>query len=387
MNRDELLELSREPNVRAMLDAIAACEGTAGPNGYKTMFGGGLFPSFDRHPGKVVTATMKGKPIASSAAGRYQFLSKTWSTLAERYGFPSFEPQWQDAGAVALIEGRGALDEVRAGRIVRAVALLNREWASLPGSPYGQPIKTMTFVIDTYLRAGGRLDGGAPIENRTAPPTASPQPAQEPAGRPDAPILIETIADAPAARQEPRMLPAVVAALIPSLIELIPEIGKLFGDGPKTTKNAQVIQDVAKVVVAATGAPNLQGAVEAMQSDPDALEAARDAVRREWFDLQEKATAAAHDRMNRYNAQTEIRTIWLGLTFIEWLSAWLVVTGTMAGAYVLVKGEAQFGNQIIGMVVTLLVIGGVVGVREFWLGTSSESRRKTDMLLERDRQP
>ena len=152
-----MLDISREPNVRAMLDTIAACEGTDGQNGYRMHFGGSLFDSFDKHPKRVIVAKMKGKEIRSSAAGRYQFLGRTWSALVTQWAFPDFTPQWQDAGAVALIMGRGALEDVRAGRLDVAVEKLRAEWASLPGATYGQPTKKMAFVKTKFVAAGGSL--------------------------------------------------------------------------------------------------------------------------------------------------------------------------------------------------------------------------------------
>jgi len=383
MTRGELLAASREPNVRAFLDAIAVCEGTAGLDGYRTQFGGGTFASLADHPRTVITATLGGKPIHSSAAGRYQFLRRTWDELVRQHGFPSFEPDWQDAAAVALIDGRRALAAVRAGDLARAVDLCKEEWASLPGSPHGQPTKHFSLVRDVYLRAGGRLDGGAPIEARTQPPVIGLRPEPPPAAdtAPSAPSQASTAALTRPVTTEPQMAPFLAAAL-PALLQLIPELTKLFGSGSEVSnRNGKLIERVGEIVVQATGAPNLQGAVESMQTNADALETARDAVRREWFDLQEKSIAAARDFNMRYAQIKDVRTIpFTGLTFLELLSAWLVVSGTVAGGYVLVEGEGKFGNQMIGAVITLLVIGGAVSVREYWLGTSAESRRKTDML-------
>lgn len=152
-----LVAASREPNVRAMLDAISACEGTEGPNGYRMHFGKSLFDSFGGHPRKVITATMKGQVLRSSAAGRYQIMQRTWDDLQQRWAFPDFSPQSQDAAAVALILRRGALEAVRAGEVAKACDLLKLEWASLPGSTYGQPTKALAFVRAKFLLAGGSL--------------------------------------------------------------------------------------------------------------------------------------------------------------------------------------------------------------------------------------
>ena len=141
---ESLLQL---PNVAAFLILIRTGEGTLGVNGYRTMFGGGLFNSFDDHPRQVIT---RGA-YTSTAAGAYQFLSRTWDGLVKQYGFRNFLPKTQDVAALALIKGRGALNDVIEGRFKVAIQKCNKEWASLPDSPYGQP-------TITYARAKQILD-------------------------------------------------------------------------------------------------------------------------------------------------------------------------------------------------------------------------------------
>lgn len=360
MTRDELLAISREPNVRAMLDAIAACEGTAGRDGYRTQFGGGTFDSFADHPRQVIERTLGGKPIASSAAGRYQFLARTWSSLVETYGFPSFEPAWQDAGAVALIDGRGAIEDVRAGRLDAAVAKLNREWASLPGAPYGQPTKHPTFVRDVYLRAGGRLADGAPIEARTQP--TIPQPAPE-------------------SRTMPAPIAPVLAALLPSIVSLIPELGRLFGSGSEVSnRNIAAAQKVAEVVVQATGAPNLQGAIESMEREPAARQAAANAVQSIWYELQPADGGGIAGARTAALAMTEgrdWRAIGYGLTVF--LLAQLIVGGGGALIWVLLTDPSTNAEQrgmLIGAVVAL-----ISAVVSFFFGSSVSSRAKDNALV------
>ena len=96
------------------------------------------------------------------------------------YGFADFSPMNQDLGAVALILGRKALDDVIAGRFEQAVIKCNREWASLPGSPYGQPVVTMAKARQVYEAFGGQYsDAPAPSDPIiNFDPPADPQPAQ-----------------------------------------------------------------------------------------------------------------------------------------------------------------------------------------------------------------
>lgn len=392
MTRDELLAVSREPNVRAFLDVLAACEGTAGPNGYRTLFGGGTFASFAKHPGIVIDASLGGKPLSSTAAGRYQFLSSTWRALAGRYGFPSFEPDWQDAGAVALIaEKPGALDDLRAGRLDDAVAKVARVWASLPGSPYGQPTKHPTFVRDVFVRAGGRLDGGAPIEARTQPepvtigvrlPAGGEVPEEGPANGRYAPYSATPPAAAPTtppAATEPPTRPAMSPFLVPALsalAELVPSIAKLFrGESPSRVaeRNVSALELLAEklvpILLAATGAPNLQGVVERVQADPTARSAVDEAVQAQYWRLleaSEKSTAAARDFAVAYAQARDVRTVVGRLTFLELLTLVLLAISASLTGWLIYAGLLV--GELLGAVVTLVVVAGFVDVRKFWLG-------------------
>ena len=140
------------PNVQAFLKTIRFAEGTSGPDGYRMMFTGKLFDSFDKHPNIKNSAN----GITSTAAGAYQFLYRTWAPLAIKLGLTDFTPESQDLAAVEKIRERGALNDVIAGNFIVAVEKVNREWASLPGSPYGQPTKTLAALQSVYQNEGGQ---------------------------------------------------------------------------------------------------------------------------------------------------------------------------------------------------------------------------------------
>lgn len=146
-------------NVAAFLDMIAYAEGTAGPDGYRTMFGYRLFDSFADHPRQFFEFTnSRGETLRTSAAGRYQFLARTWDTLKKRLKLPDFGPESQDRAAIELIRERGALSDVRAGRVAAAVVKVAPVWASLPGAGYAQPERNLSALIATYTQAGGNLE-------------------------------------------------------------------------------------------------------------------------------------------------------------------------------------------------------------------------------------
>jgi muramidase (phage lysozyme) len=139
------------PNVQAFLKTIRYAEGTSGPDGYRTMFTGKLFDSYDAHP----NINNCSGALCSTAAGAYQFLYSTWLELKLKLALPDFSPNSQDLAAVEKIRERGALNDVIAGEFATAVSKLNREWASLPGSPYGQPTRTLAQLQSVYQNEGG----------------------------------------------------------------------------------------------------------------------------------------------------------------------------------------------------------------------------------------
>lgn len=147
------------PNVRALLLVIRRGEGTADAKGYARMVGGGEFASFADHPRIVKTGTFQnGKTWRSSAAGAYQFLESTWDETRSYMGLPDFSPASQDRGAVGRIAARGALGDAKAGRFDVAVKKIATEWASMPGSPYGQPVISLATARAVFASAGGTFN-------------------------------------------------------------------------------------------------------------------------------------------------------------------------------------------------------------------------------------
>ena len=142
-------------NLYAFLIMLRHGEGTASLNGYRIMFGGGTFYSFADHPRKKIRRKSGSKYITSTAAGAYQFLEATWDDCRATLDLPDFSPASQDRAARFLIFRRKALDDVVAGRIRTAIRKCNKEWASLPGSPYGQPTITIDKALALFSEAGG----------------------------------------------------------------------------------------------------------------------------------------------------------------------------------------------------------------------------------------
>lgn len=143
------------PNRKAFLDMIAVSEGTAhiGNNGYNVIVGGALFESYADHPRKLVVLNKAG--LKSTAAGRYQILSRYFDIYKKVLKLSDFSPASQDAIALQLIKECRALSDVDAGRFNDAVRKCRSRWASLPGAGYGQHENTLEDLRVAYRDAGG----------------------------------------------------------------------------------------------------------------------------------------------------------------------------------------------------------------------------------------
>lgn len=146
-----------QANEKAFLDMLAVSEGTYGhgDKGYNVIVGGDLFHGYAKHPNVLVTLNKAG--LKSTAAGRYQFLKRTWDALALKLHLPDFSPASQDLAALELIAECGASDDVRSGRFADAVYKCRKIWASLPGAGYGQHENSLESLESAYFRAGGSL--------------------------------------------------------------------------------------------------------------------------------------------------------------------------------------------------------------------------------------
>lgn len=174
-------------NVQAFLGLIRDTEGTAkGADPYR-VYGGSpnnqikdlSKPDFKRWG---FTQT-DGKKNTSSASGAYQFLERTWNSLAKQHGLTDFSPRSQDLGAIALLKQSGALDAILKGDFDTAVKKANRTWASLPGSPYAQHTRSNDYVAKSLAKHLGedvglakyKMPVGGEIPKQKAPTQAEIQ--------------------------------------------------------------------------------------------------------------------------------------------------------------------------------------------------------------------
>lgn len=123
---------------------------------YNVLYGGDTFASFDRHPWdydqpasaypRILTGSNRG--LGSSAAGRYQFLLRTWKRLQKKLNLPDFSPASQDAAAYEYLVERGAIAAYNRGDLEGAIRKAAGAWTSLPTSSTGEAQLSMAAAVN-----------------------------------------------------------------------------------------------------------------------------------------------------------------------------------------------------------------------------------------------
>ena len=144
-SRREYETMIELPQVRAALDTFAWAEGG---RSYNTLYGGGTF-SGSQPPNRAVTAG----GYTSTAAGRYQFLHRTWTEIKNRLGLADFTARNQDIAAVDLIAQRGQLGKLLAGDFEGVMRGLGCAWAALPYATSGQKTRPLAQTMNYYNSA------------------------------------------------------------------------------------------------------------------------------------------------------------------------------------------------------------------------------------------
>ena len=162
-------------NILAFLDMLAWSELGAemlnsSDDGYNLIVGSlpgrlNTFSNYAAHPNRLVY--LPRYSIKSSAAGRYQFLYRTWMAIVRNYSFRGrFTPEAQDLAAIKILIECKALPHIQAGRIQEAIALAAPIWASLPGAGYGQREHKLSNLLQIYSEE--RAQDAVPEKNLVA---------------------------------------------------------------------------------------------------------------------------------------------------------------------------------------------------------------------------
>jgi muramidase (phage lysozyme) len=142
-----------DPYLRALMRTISASEAND-RQPYNILYGGEHVSDLSQHPDRCVPiARGPNQGNCSTAAGRYQFLNRTWAEKSKRYHpqpsdlMFSFAPEYQDAVVYAWLNdpkawrGENIPALLREGNLDRVLRLLSGTWTSLG---YGIEDNSMT---------------------------------------------------------------------------------------------------------------------------------------------------------------------------------------------------------------------------------------------------
>jgi putative chitinase len=177
--------------------------------------------------------------------------------------------------------------------------------------------------------------------------------------------------------EDPTMGPFIAAAL-PALISAVPELARMFASGSATSerniKAAEVALNVAKEAI---GARNEQELVDQLQRDPEAASQVRQAVKDNWYRLEEVGGGISAARAaNLQAAAGDTKGFWHQPAF--WITLLLLPLVYFVVARVLLSDS--FSDEVRSMVIAAVISGVLSAVSGFWLGTSFSSQKKTDLI-------
>ena len=384
---EELRAALQHPNVQAWLRCIRYGEShDSDARAYMALYGwsvfgedaGHVFTDFSDHP-QVYTTLGDGRK--TSAAGAYQIVYTTWKSLRQRRpdAYPDFSPSSQDLAAVDLTDGRGALEDVIAGRLLSAILKCRDEWTSLPGAMESK--RTVEQYRRVFTSWGGTL-------------ADDPQPGVAPE-QPPAPVEDRSTQHMP---DEPNPLAGIAAAAGPIIGAINPIAGLVFSalttllpalaplaKSEKAKQNVAIATGVLEAVKTATGAANEQQALEMVKADPAVLLKADTAVRDAFGPmLQVMETGGGPPAARAYaTAAVAGADHWWKLVLNPVL---LVTVLTLPLVYLIVIELTKHMGKVSGDVIAQsigAVIGAVLGgVMGFWTGTTysqANANRRTDL--------
>lgn len=226
-----------------------------------------------------------------------------------------------------------------------------------------------TAFVDRMLAEG--LEAG----NRAFEPIADPeviQPATPIEDRPQP-------AKPPEESRMPLPILALISAFGPMIAEMIPAVAKAFDRKSDTPQKIEAATKILDTIVTATGTANVQAAVEQMKNDPAALTAARNAVVTEPQIMGLLEIGGGIEAAKAANLEMQIapQGFWRNPAF--WITVMLMLFPTALLYDVFWGHPATYEAELRTQIVTS-ILGIILVVCGYWLGTSAGSVRKTDII-------
>lgn len=234
--------------------------------------------------------------------------------------------------------------------------------------------KQALLVTDASAPAAGSGSAWGGTATAAAPPEAdAPQPAM-PAG--EAPDWVP-----PAPKEQSMPIPAVVTALLPSLIEAAPNLIRIFGSGGAVSeRNAKAAEAVAGIARSVTGQSTTEGAVQVIQSDPDVAAKYREQVHQSMgellghlqqaVDIDDKSRALAMDRNLALGQATGGKWLY----FLAGSAAFILLATMAIATAVLFAKDGGFTGETKALILGQIIIGGFAAVREWMFGSNIANR-------------
>jgi len=246
-------------------------------------------------------------------------------------------------------------------------ALTDPQWAALSAADYWDD-RGLNALADAgnfeaiTRRINGGLNGQA---DRLARWERAKRVFSEPT---DAPVA------QPLSQEQPMPIAPIIGALLPSVIEAIPKLGKLFGSGSEVAeRNVKAAELAVGIVQEAVGARNAQEAAELVKTDPQAAQAAKAAIESRWLELSE-AGGGGIDAARKADMATS------GGDLLKSASFWVALL-LLPLVYLLVLsliglvGTASWSDDVrAGLAGSLIsaIVGGLVG---YYYGQTTSRNR------------
>ena len=247
-------------------------------------------------------------------------------------------------------------------------ALTDPQWASLSATDYWDD-RGLNALADAgnfeaiTRRINGGLNGQA---DRLARWERAKRALSQPADVPQPVHLLS--------QEQPMPIAPIIGALLPSVIEAIPKLGKLFGSGSEVAeRNVKAAELAVGIVQEAVGARNAQEAAELIKTDPTAAQTAKAAIESRWLELSE-AGGGGIDAARKADMATS------GGDLLKSASFWIALT-LLPLVYLLVLsligliGTATWSDDVrAGLSGSLIsaIVGGLVG---YYYGQTTSRNR------------
>ena len=154
------------------------------------------------------------------------------------------------------------------------------------------------------------------------------------------------------------LIPAIISAFLPKLIEAVPKLTEIFPGGSegaqRNVKAATLVFDIAKEALHAT---NEQDVVEQIRTSPEAVAAVQKAIEDNWFSLKESGSGGI-DGARKADGLAAARgdllqspSFWIAMALLPLV---YMIAGTVAGFWGAPFSEdvrSAIANGLVGMII------------------------------------